>query len=95
MDGTDSGSKNPKVQFNSSGFYTVTLTATNDIGTDTEVKTNFIEVLDCSSVNTYPYLQTFDEWATSSPEMNCTADGSVSMDVCWSNGSGGVLDWDV
>ena len=95
VDGTNSGSKNPKIQFNNSGFYTVTLTATNDIGSDTEIKTNFIEVLDCSAVTVYPYLQTFDEWATSTPVMTCTSDGSVSLDDCWLNGSGDDIDWDV
>ncbi len=95
VEGTNSSSKNPKVQFGSAGFYTVTLVATNDIGTDTEVKTNFIEVLDCSTVTNYPYLETFDEWAVSSPEMSCTADGTVSMDDCWINASGDDIDWDI
>ncbi len=95
VEGTDAGSKNPKVQFNAPGFYTVTLVATNDIGSDTETKTNYIEVLDCSAVLVYPYEQNFDEWAVSSPEMSCTADGTVDLDDCWVNVSGDDIDWDV
>jgi len=40
--GTNSGSKNPQVQFNNSGYYTVSLEATNDYGSDIEVKTSYI-----------------------------------------------------
>ncbi len=95
VEGTNAGSKNPKVQFNASGFYTVTLVATNDIGSDTETKTNYIETLDCSAVNVYPYEENFDEWAVSAPEMSCTADGSVDLDDCWVNTTGDDIDWDV
>jgi PKD repeat protein len=42
--GTSSASQNPKVQFDSDGYYTVELTATNAIGSDTETKTNYILV---------------------------------------------------
>ena len=95
VEGTNSASKNPKVQFNSAGFYTVTLTATNDIGSDTEIKSNFIEALDCSAVTAYPYLETFDEWALSVPEMSCTDDGSVVLDDCWINAGSDDIDWDI
>ncbi|MEZ5195906.1 MAG: PKD domain-containing protein [Bacteroidales bacterium] len=40
--GTNSGSQNPQVQFNASGYYTVTLVATNIYGSDPETKTNYI-----------------------------------------------------
>jgi PKD repeat protein/cation transport regulator ChaC len=95
VEGTSAGSKNPIVQFNASGFYTVTLVATNDIGSDTETKINYIETLDCSAVLVYPYEENFDEWAVSSPEMSCTADGSVDLDDCWVNVTGDDIDWDV
>lgn len=42
--GTTSASKNPKILFNTAGNYTITLKATNSIGNDTEVKTNYIKV---------------------------------------------------
>ena len=42
VSGTSSSSQNPQVQFNSSGYYSVTLTATNTYGSDDEIKTNYI-----------------------------------------------------
>jgi PKD repeat protein len=46
--GTDATSENPQVQFNALGLYTVTLVATNDYGTDIEIKTDYIDVSPCS-----------------------------------------------
>ena len=43
--GTNSTSQNPEVQFNSLGYYTVSLTATNDNSSDTETKTDYINVI--------------------------------------------------
>ena len=40
--GTNSSSQNPQVQFNADGVYTVSLTATNANGSDTETKLNYI-----------------------------------------------------
>jgi len=40
--GTNSGSQNPQVEFTASGYYTVTLVATNSNGSDPETKTNYI-----------------------------------------------------
>jgi len=42
--GTNSTSQNPSVRFNSMGSYTVTLQATNGLGSDSEVKTDYIHV---------------------------------------------------
>jgi PKD repeat protein len=42
--GTTSASQNPQVQFNAEGLYTVQLIATNISGSDTEIKTNYIDV---------------------------------------------------
>ncbi|MBX7181268.1 MAG: T9SS type A sorting domain-containing protein [Bacteroidia bacterium] len=44
VQGTFPSSQNPKMTFSSAGYYTITLTATNDGGSDTEVKTNYILV---------------------------------------------------
>ncbi|MCF6341685.1 MAG: PKD domain-containing protein [Bacteroidales bacterium] len=44
QDSTDENSQNPVVIFDSAGFYTVTLTATNSGGSDTVSKIDYIEV---------------------------------------------------
>jgi PKD repeat protein len=43
--GTTASSQNPQVQFTTLGQYSVSLTATNAYGTDSEVKTNYINVI--------------------------------------------------
>ena len=42
--GTTASSQNPQITFNTVGFYTITLTATNAQGADGETKTNYIQV---------------------------------------------------
>ncbi len=42
--GTNANSENPQITFNTLGFYTVTLDATNAIGTGSETKVDYIEV---------------------------------------------------
>lgn len=42
--GTSASSQNPQITFNTVGQYTITLTASNAIGSDQEVKTNYIVV---------------------------------------------------
>jgi PKD repeat protein len=42
--GTNATSQNPQVTFNTLGLHTVTLTATNAVGSDSETKTNYINV---------------------------------------------------
>jgi PKD repeat protein len=43
--GTNSTSQNPLISFNSVGQYTITLIATNSTGSDSEVKSNYVTVL--------------------------------------------------
>jgi len=45
MNGTNANSQNPQVQFTALGQYSVTLAATNAIGTNTLVKSNYINVI--------------------------------------------------
>jgi len=43
VDGTDNESQNPKVRFNAPGLYTISLTASNAAGSDTETKVDYID----------------------------------------------------
>lgn len=73
--GTNSLSQNPQVTFNAPGFYTISLTATNAAGSDTEVKTDYIyvtapPVADFMASNTTPYtseIVTFTDLSTNNP----------------------------
>lgn len=42
--GTDGSDQNPEITFTTVGFYTVSLTASNSVGSDTETKSAYIEV---------------------------------------------------
>jgi PKD repeat protein len=61
VNSTSSTSQNPQVQFTQTGTYTLTLTATNAFGSDVEVKTNYINVINCSYCAT-SYSNISDEW---------------------------------
>lgn len=56
VNGTNQNSQNPKVQFNATGQYTVSLIASNAYGSDTLIKPNYITVVNsynmCSSTFT-------------------------------------------
>ena len=73
--------------------YYVRAYATNAYGTSYGQEKVFTTA--CGTIRTYPYIQTFDSWATSNPDYNCTADGSVALDDCWENATGDDIDWDV
>ncbi|MDG1728332.1 MAG: PKD domain-containing protein [Algibacter sp.] len=51
VNGSTATSQNPQVSFNTTGLYTVTLTATNAGGNDDEIKTNYINVIEPASDN--------------------------------------------
>ncbi len=92
---TSSSSQNPQVQFDAAGLYTVTLQATNAFGSDTEVKTDYIDVYDCNGINNFPYTETFDSWTTNTPAAACTPDASVLLESCWTNITGDDIDWNI
>ncbi|MHC1774638.1 MAG: PKD domain-containing protein [Lentimicrobium sp.] len=58
LNSTTSSTRNPQVSFNQTGYYTVTLTATNAYGSDSEIKTNYINVISCN-FNTLPFTENF------------------------------------
>jgi PKD repeat protein len=70
----NSNAQNPSVTFNTLGTYTVSLTATNAYGSDTETKTAFVEVVGaapgiaCDTLRNYQPLPTEDygyyNWST-------------------------------
>jgi len=56
-----STAQNPSHEYTSTGDYTVSLTATNSVGSDTETKTNYISVSSQQDIYVYPYNWT--SWA--------------------------------
>lgn len=49
LNGTSASSANPDVRFDVAGFYTVELTSTNTVGSNTETKVDYIEALDITA----------------------------------------------
>lgn len=45
VNGTSASSQNPRIQFNTSGFYQISLTATDGVTSDADVKIDYIHVL--------------------------------------------------
>jgi hypothetical protein len=58
--GTTSTSKEPKIQFTAAGDYTISMTVTNNSGSDTETKTSYIHVLDCA-ISNLPFTEDFSD----------------------------------
>lgn len=79
--GTTAGSQNPRVIFNEGGYYTVTLTVTNDYGTDAIIKSNYIYVHTAPEVTTHPQ-DVAAEWGD---DVSFTADanGDPAPTVQW------------
>jgi len=50
VNGTDAASQNPMIRFDAAGLYTVELTASNAGGSDTETKTDYINVITLAPV---------------------------------------------
>ncbi len=61
VDGTNSTSQNPVVQFDMDGQYTISLQVSTSSGTSTVTKTDYINVVNCSYCAS-SYSNTVDDW---------------------------------
>jgi PKD repeat protein len=59
--GTSSASKNPQIQFNTSGIYSISLVVSDGVDSDSEVKNSFITVLPASQ--SLPYFEGFEAYS--------------------------------
>ena len=95
INSTTSSSQNPEVIFNTAGTYTISLTVTNSYGSDTETKTDYI------NVSNGTIASSFDEDFES--ETLCATTNNCGSTVCglsgfWTNltnGSDDDIDWRV
>ena len=85
VNGTNASSVSPQIQFTSSGSFTISLTATNSLGSDSEVKSNYISI----GGLTLPFSEDFesstsqDRWTIENP------DGSTTWTFQSVSGNGG------
>ncbi|HPX75406.1 MAG TPA: PKD domain-containing protein, partial [Bacteroidales bacterium] len=87
-DGTNSTEQNPTHTYSTPGNYTVSLTATNSEGSDTETKTNYIKVF----ANPTLALTTTPETVDVTNNGSVTADvngGAIPYNYSWSNSGTG------
>lgn len=78
--GTSSTDQNPDVQFNTPGFYTVELTASNAQGSDTETKVDYIEVIEivCGEPISAAYTMGFETGEDLTQWVVINANGDVN-----------------
>ncbi|MBL4862012.1 MAG: T9SS type A sorting domain-containing protein, partial [Crocinitomicaceae bacterium] len=77
VNGTNASTQNPSIQFMTSGYYEITLLASDGVTSDTEVKPDFIQVL--PQDGSLPFLEGFESytnlastqnWSVNNPENN-------------------------
>ena len=94
LNGTDSTTQSPIVQFNASGSYTVSLTASNTFGSSTETKTAFIQVSDGLAL---PFSEDFESFGLCGTAPDCEAE-ICPLGNGWTNLINGIeddIDWRV
>jgi PKD repeat protein len=62
VNSTGASTKNPQVQFTAPGTYTISLTVSNGLNSDTETKTDYITAYDCSE-GPFPLTEIFSSQA--------------------------------
>jgi hypothetical protein len=92
--GTGVGSFSSSITgLSASTLYYVRAYATNASGTAYGDEKTFTTA--CGAITSFPYVQNFDSWTTSTPAFSCTSDGSIALGDCWENVIGDNIDWDV
>ncbi|QTN38384.1 T9SS type A sorting domain-containing protein [Cryomorphaceae bacterium] len=85
LSGSNANSQNPQVVFSSSGTYTISLTASNSLGSDGEIKTNYITVGGLS----LPFSEDFESSSTQGRWTVENPDGSTTWQFVSVSGNGG------
>lgn len=88
MDGTDENSQNPIILFNEPGNYSISLTASNATGSNTETKTDYIEVVEVLSITATADPDEFCEGDTVFLEANPVG-GNGNFSFLWSSNPAG------
>lgn len=83
--GSNANSQNPQVIFSSSGTYTISLTASNSLGSDGELKTNYITV----GGQGLPFTEDFESSSTQGGWTIENPDGSTTWQFVSVGGNGG------
>lgn len=93
VNATSATSQNPQVRFATTGFYTITMNATNAFGADSETRTSYINV--SGSAMTLPFSEDFESMATCATASDCgtTVCGLNNGWENLSNGSEDDIDW--
>jgi hypothetical protein len=74
----------------------IRITGLTGSGYRSDMAIDDFKIYDCSiAISSFPYLETFDTWTTSTPAFGCTSDGSVDLEDCWENVTGDDIDWDI
>lgn len=84
-DGNSSGSQNPSHTYASAGTYTVTLIAGNAGGSDTEIKTNFVTVVNAPTLTASGTATTCGN--NNGAATSSASGGAGSYTYAWSNGA--------
>ena len=101
-DGNTSKEQNPSHVYTSGGTYSVSLTATNEYGSKTKTKTDYITIVDTTVTdydnNTYKVVKIGDQYWMAENLKTTTYNNGTSIDLvtdstAWANSSTGAYCW--